>query len=124
MARTIYRTDTVNLTWEDHDLEVDVECSPFHAAVTSGPPERCCPAEGGMESIQAIGVVKAFWRDGVRRYARRNLPAKLAEKLEDNKQFMDEVEEEAAFHLLIRAQIRGEHRHARIDSQQIERVAD
>ena len=94
MARTIYRTDTVNLTWKRHDLEVDVEHSPFRAAVVFGPPERCCPAEGGIECVQSISMVKVFWRGGVRKYAKRRLPAKLAEKLEDDKQFMDEVEEE------------------------------
>ena len=93
-----YFNTTIDVRWNEHDLQVKVEYSPFRAAVTSGPPERCCPAEGGMESILAVSLVRMVRREAipgvvVRTQRARRLPAKLEEALMDDEQFHNEVEE-------------------------------
>ena len=89
-----YYTRTVTVTWgHDHDLEVEVGAYPYSPAVTSGPPERCCPAEGGMEEILSVSVVKIFITDGERKEKARKLPAACVLKLEDDKDFRRAVEE-------------------------------
>ena len=89
-----YYARTVNVSWgHDHDLEVEVGAYPFTPARTNCLPENACPAEGGMEEIRSISLVKVFIKDGQRKEKSRMLPPALSQKLEADKNFYSEVEE-------------------------------
>ena len=89
-----YYTRTVSVEWgHDHDLEVEVGAYPYRPAITAAAHELCCPAEGGMEEILAVSLVKVFIKDGQRKEKSRKLPTACVLKLEDNILFHDEVEQ-------------------------------
>ena len=89
-----YYTRTVSVEWgHDHTLEVEVGAYPYSPAVTSGPPERCCPAEGGMEEIREVRLVKVFIKDGTRKEKGRRLATDSVIALEENNEFFRSVEE-------------------------------
>ena len=89
-----YYTRTVLINWgHDHELEVEVGAYPFTPARTNCLPENATPAEGGMEEILSVSVVKIFITDGERKEKARKLPAACVLKLEDDKDFRRAVEE-------------------------------
>ena len=89
-----YYTRTVLINWgHDHDLEVEVGAYPFTPARTNCLPENATPAEGGMEEILSVSVVKIFITDVERKEKARKLPAACVLKLEDDKDFRRAVEE-------------------------------
>ena len=89
-----YYTRTVLINWDhDHELEVEVGAYPFTPARTNCLPENATPAEGGMEEILSVSVVKIFITDGERKEKARKLPAACVLKLEDDKDFRRAVEE-------------------------------
>ena len=89
-----YYTRTVLINWgHDHELAVEVGAYPFTPARTNCLPENATPAEGGMEEILSVSVVKIFITDGERKEKARKLPAACVLKLEDDKDFRRAVEE-------------------------------
>ena len=93
---------TVSITWgNDHDLEVDCDVTPYSPAVTFGPPENCCPQEGVDIEILSINLIRSIEKieEGNRylikticKYHRRKLPQALVEKLADNGEFIEAIE--------------------------------
>jgi len=60
---------SIDWTWEDEDnhrvveLEVTATVTAYDPGVTSGPPERCYPPEGGdVEDIEATALSVATYR--------------------------------------------------------------
>ena len=70
-----YYIRTVLINWgHDHELAVEVGAYPFTPARTNCLPENATPAEGGMEEILSVSVVKVFITDGERKEKARKLP--------------------------------------------------
>ena len=85
---------TVTVDYGGWSFEVEAEVVPYRAAVTSGPPENCCPQEGGEVEICSISTVIEKKKGNRVVNVMTTLDPLFFEFLMQNKEFVDIVEEE------------------------------
>jgi len=94
---------TISLNWgNDHDLEVDCDVTPYSPAVTFGPPENCCPQEGGdievldiflLHTVSKVEESNRYFVKRVHGYRRRKLPESLRDALAEDADFTAAIED-------------------------------
>jgi len=95
-----YRTyrRTICLTWgNDHEIEVEVEATPYQPARTWGLPENCCPAEGGdievisiflLHTVSKVAESNRYFVKTNFKYRKRKLPDEIVDKLAEDESFV------------------------------------